>query len=542
MQEQTNMYRVVPKRGIGLVAASLIAGLCAIAGQAQQVSIWSPGTVPGTLNDPDSSAVEVGLKFQSSVAGNVLGVRFYKGSENSGTHVGHLWTRSGTLLGTVTFTNETASGWQQANFSKPIAIQANTTYVVSYYSPHGHYSSNDSYFSSAVTNSPLVALKSGTDGPNGVYLYGRDAFPNQSWNASNYWVDVAFVPSGSSGQSAGSDTIWNSSAVPGTTNTPDSNAVELGVKFQSSVAGNVLGVRFYKGSDNTGTHVGHLWSKTGTLLATVTFTNETASGWQQANFSTPVAIQPDTTYIVSYYDPNGYYSSDNDYFTSAMTNSPLTALKSGTDGPNGLYVYGQDAFPTQSWEASNYWVGVAFVPSDSSDPTGSDPSGSGGSSTYTISGTVTGAGATLTLSGAASASTTTDSSGNYSFSGLADGSYVVAPSAPGFAFTPSTESVTINGGSATANFTAITDPPPAQHSVTLTWSASTSGDVIGYNVYRSTTSGGSYTQIAGPVSSMQYVDNTVSSGQTYYYVTTAVDANNNESGYSNQVTAAVPTP
>ena len=52
------------------------------------------------------------MKFQSSVPGWVAGVRFYKGAGNNGTHTGSLWTASGTLLATGTFTNETASGWQ----------------------------------------------------------------------------------------------------------------------------------------------------------------------------------------------------------------------------------------------------------------------------------------------------------------------------------------------------------------------------------------------------------------------------------------------
>ena len=65
--------------------------------------------------------------------------------------------------------------------------------------------------------------------------------------------------------------------------------MELGLKFQASSAGDVTGLRFYKGASNTGTDVADLWTSTGTLLATATFTNETASG-QQVNFPTPVTI------------------------------------------------------------------------------------------------------------------------------------------------------------------------------------------------------------------------------------------------------------
>jgi uncharacterized protein (TIGR03437 family) len=122
-------------------------------------------------------------------------VRFYKSSQNTGTHTGSLWTRSGSRLATVTFTNESASGWQQANFASPVAITANTTYVISYRAPRGQYSVDDRYFTtSAVTNGPLQALKDGADGVNGVYRYGNTAFPTKGYVGSNYWVDVVFSP------------------------------------------------------------------------------------------------------------------------------------------------------------------------------------------------------------------------------------------------------------------------------------------------------------------------------------------------------------
>ena len=149
------------------------------------------------MDDGDSNAVELGMKFRSEAAGLVTGVRFYKGAANTGTHTGHLWTSAGTLLGSVTFTNETTSGWQQANFATPISIAANTTYVVSYFAPNGHYSANLRFFTSAgMDNPPLHALANGVDGPNGVYLYGATSgFPNLTWYATNYWVDLVFATS-----------------------------------------------------------------------------------------------------------------------------------------------------------------------------------------------------------------------------------------------------------------------------------------------------------------------------------------------------------
>jgi hypothetical protein len=298
------------------------------------------------------------------VPGFITGIRFYKGSGNVGTHIGYLWSSTGTLLASATFTSETASGWQQVNFSTPVAMAAGTTYIASYLAPNGHYAYDESYFTySGVDNGVLHALSNGAAGGNGVYVYGSGGFPNQTWAATNYWVDLVFstsAPPASSGA-----TIWSSTAAPATPSVGDSRSVELGVKFDSDVPGFITGIRFYKGSGNVGTHIGYLWSSTGTLLASATFTSETASGWQQVNFSTPVAITAGTTYIASYLAPNGHYSYDESYFTySGVDNGVLHALSNTAAGGNGVFLYGSGGFPNQSWDATNYWVDVVFSTSD----------------------------------------------------------------------------------------------------------------------------------------------------------------------------------
>jgi fibronectin type 3 domain-containing protein len=81
---------------------------------------------------------------------------------------------------------------------------------------------------------------------------------------------------------------------------------------------------------------------------------------------------------------------------------------------------------------------------------------------------------------------------------------------------------------------------PVQHSVDLTWNASTS-TVSGYNVYRSTVSGSGYVKLnSSLVAVLTYADSTVQSGTTYFYVTTAVDSSGNESVHSNEVPAVIP--
>ncbi|QWF21450.1 DUF4082 domain-containing protein [Nocardioides sp. LMS-CY] len=405
--------------------------------------------VPGVLSASEGSAVELGTAFTPSKDGTVTAVRFYKGTGNGGTHVGSLWTSSGTKLASVTFGNETASGWQQATLSTPLAVSAGTTYVVSYLAPQGHYSYTSGFFGSPYTAGDLTAPATS----NGRYLYGAaGGFPTFSWGASNYFVDVVFqrtvaplaivdrspapaatdVPrsaqpsirvsaplapgwamtvkqgttpiAGTTSLSGDGQTItfapaaqlpadadltigvtglagtggatladqsWTfhteagasalSSLFSGTTpsiaSIDDNGPVELGVAFVPSVAGSVTAIRFYKGAGNTGTHTGSLWSASGTRLATVTFTGETSSGWQTAALSTPVALTAGTTYVVSYFAPNGHYSA-----TPAFFNSPYSAgVLSAPAGSNGRYVYGASGgFPTGWWNSTNYFVDVVF--------------------------------------------------------------------------------------------------------------------------------------------------------------------------------------
>jgi hypothetical protein len=491
------------------------------------VSIWAASATPGSVDRGADSAVELGVKFRSEVNGTITGIRFYKASTNTGTHVGNLWTSTGTLLASATFTNETASGWQQVNFASPVSITANTIYVASYHTDVGHYSGDQNYFASAgVDNPPLHALANGVS-PDGVYAYGSASiFPTGTYLSTNYWVDVSFsagsvssvavtpanatILTGSTKQftavatysdgrtqdvtglatwsssnttaaaisagglataaQAGSTTIsatqagvtgsttltvqtapltitttslpdaaqnspysvtlaasggtppykwslasgtlppglglstggvisgtpttrgafsftvgvtdgtrsatqalnltvsgpivtiWAATAVPTNVDHGADAAVELGVKFRSDVNGTIKGIRFYKASTNTGTHVGNLWTSTGTLLASATFVGETASGWQQVNFSAPVSITANTIYVASYHTDVGHYSQDLNYFASMGVDSPPLHALASTASPDGVYAYGSTSgFPNGTYLSSNYWVDVVFV-------------------------------------------------------------------------------------------------------------------------------------------------------------------------------------
>jgi len=334
-------------------------------------SIWPSSWVPSSIETADHAAVELGVRFRSDVAGNVTAIRFFKGTGNGGTHTGHLWTNAGSLLASVTFSSETASGWQTASLSAPVAITANTTYVVSYHTDQGNYAVEANLFAtSGVDAVPLHALANGVDGANGVFRYGTSAFPTNTYQSSNYGVDLVFDTTASSPPpnpppaSGCPCSIWSSSSSPAVIESGDKNAVELGLRFRADSDGAVSGVRFYKATGSTGTHVGHLWTNSGTLLGSVTFANETTSGWQVASFTSPIAVTANTTYVVSYYAPAGVYAVDAGTFASSGVDTPpLHALANGVSGANGVYRYGASAFPTSFYQSSNYWVDVVYQPS-----------------------------------------------------------------------------------------------------------------------------------------------------------------------------------
>jgi len=162
----------------------------------------------------------------------VTKIRFFKNASNTGQHIGNLWTSTGTLIGSVTFANETASGWQEATLPSPALISANTTYVVSYHTNTGFYIGSDGYFAQAgFASGPLHALADGEDGPNGTYKYGTTGFPTQSSQGENYWVDVVFTTS------VGADTTPPTVSAVSPTNgkTGVSNGTAIGVTFSEAV-------------------------------------------------------------------------------------------------------------------------------------------------------------------------------------------------------------------------------------------------------------------------------------------------------------------
>lgn len=438
---------------------------------ARTVSFYDDSAVPATLQDPDTDAVTLGTRFASSVDGTVTGVRFYKGPNNTGTHVGQLWAVGGSQpLAQATFGAESTSGWQTVLFATPVRITKDTEYIVAYRAPVGRYSSTSGAFSGAgLQRAPLR-----TEPMSGAYTYAA-GYPGSS-SSTSYLVDVVFTqdaaalvvtsqspPAADPGASVSApvsvtfnaplaagatlslkagttvvpgtatrssdartlvftpssalarstvytatasslvsndgstlaDVTWSfttaaadncpctlfSGLTPAVSSVNDPSAVELGVSFSPTSWGVVTGVRFYKGAGNNGTHTGTLWSSSGQLLRTVTFADESASGWQTALFSSPYQVAPGTTYVVSYHAPQGRYAATPNDFTVNRTVGPLTTPAVG----NGRYRYGSGGVaPTETWQQTNYFVDVVFTTAAPDLPTVSaqaPPAGATGIST-----------------------------------------------------------------------------------------------------------------------------------------------------------------
>lgn len=476
----TATVAAVDSTGAGISGAKTWSFTTAAAPQiagARTLSLYDESTVPGLLEDVDTVPVTLGVRFASSVDGTVTGVRFYKGPNNTGTHVGALWAVGGsTPLAQATFTAESTQGWQTVTFATPVHISKDTEYVASYRTTVGRYSATIGAFSgTGVQRAPLRTATT-----SGSYSYA-DAYPG-STSSTSYLVDVVFTQDASPlavvaqtpapsdpgasvsapvsvtfnapltaagvlGLKVGTTTVAGTSvkssdgrtltftpsaalatstvytatasglastdgatlvaqtwsfttaapggcpctifggALPATPAANDSAAVELGVGFTPTATGVISGVRFYKGTGNGGTHTGTLWSATGQQLRTVTFTGESATGWQTATFSTPYEVTPGTTYVISYLAPQGHYAAAPNAFVANQTVGPLTVPAVG----NGRYKYG-GGYPTDTWQQTNYFVDVVFTNGPPSAPTVSvqaPPAGATGvSPTATVAATL----------------------------------------------------------------------------------------------------------------------------------------------------------
>src|SRR5579883_1860254 len=407
---------------------------------------------PSNPNVTDGTSYELGMKFQSAVAGQITAIRYWKASSETGSHTGKIWASTGgTPLATVTFSNETASGWQQQALSTPLNIQANTTYVVSV-NCNSYFVITYDQLATSIVNGDLNSV---ADGNNGVFG-NANSLPTNSYRNSNYFRDVVFsavstptitkasgdnqtgtagtalpnalvvqVKDGSGNPQSGvtinfavtsgggsvsptsavtnangqASTVLTLGAAPGATspvtntvtatassigsvtftatanpaggsgnesiftnqtpsnpNATDGTSYELGMKFKSAKGGQITAIRYWKAASETGSHTGKIWSATGDVLASVTFSNETASGWQQQALSAPLSILANTTYVVSV-NVNSYFAVTSNQLATSIANGDLSTIADGNNGVYGVI----NTFPTNSYSNSNYFRDIVFV-------------------------------------------------------------------------------------------------------------------------------------------------------------------------------------
>jgi Domain of unknown function (DUF4347)/Domain of unknown function (DUF4082) len=317
-------------------------------------SVFSPTTTPQYTNVSEGSGsvgdYELGMEFTSAKAGQINAIRYYKAPSETGSHIGQIWSSTGQLLASVNFTNETASGWQQQELATSLSIAANTTYLVSV-NANSYYAITLNGLATTISNGDLSAV---ADGSNGVFNTTPGQFPTQSYN-HNYFRDIVFSPSSS-------ESVFSPTTTPQYTNVSEGSGsvgdYELGMEFTSAKAGQINAIRYYKAPSETGSHIGQIWSSTGQLLASVNFTNETASGWQQQTLATSLSIAANTTYLVSV-NANSYYAITLNGLATTISNGDLSAV---ADGSNGVFNTTPGQFPTQSYN-HNYFRDIVFSPS-----------------------------------------------------------------------------------------------------------------------------------------------------------------------------------
>lgn len=327
-----------------LISCLVMFGVTANA-QNQNYSLWEPQEGGNTATV--SSNYEVGTRITFDVPGYVTGVRFWKEVHNTGLHKGTLWSNAGGLIAQVTFTGETASGWQTMLFTTPQHVLANTVYVVSYnWNTGTNWTGLAGGMTPGIKNGPVNGVASG-----GRYITTQGLFPT-SGGADAYYADVMFVPDGPTGINFSMQVNHTF----GLTTRTDATSYELGHTFTTTALGSVTALKYWKMTGGAATHELTLWNKdTGVMLATTWTTAETATGWQIAPLSVPVILIPEVNYMVSWHraasEPLGYKA-----VTFPITNGPLTET--------GFYYYTGTGvvLPATNGNSFFYSVDVIFEP------------------------------------------------------------------------------------------------------------------------------------------------------------------------------------
>ena len=259
-------------------------------------------------------------------------------------------------------------------------------------------------------------------------------------------------------------------------------------------------------------------TNTGGSSVTISQANVTGAAFSISGLSLPTTLTSNqsVTFTATFAPTATGSASGTLSIVSNASNSPLNIALSGTGTAAG-----QLAVSPSSWNFGNVAVGSSSPLNANLNATGASvtvSSGTSSSSEFVLSGITFPA----TIPAGQSAPFTVTFTPNAS--GTANASLTFTSNASN---SPTIQTLTGTG----------TSP---QHWVSLTWNASTGATT--YNVYRKAPSDQNYTQIDSGDATTAYTDNNVTAGQSYDYVVTAVNSENEESGYSNMVQVTIPTP
>ena len=162
----------------------------------ESFNIWADAT-PEMAAASDTNPVTLGLEFTADEDASLEGLRLYVTEANSGLDSIDLWGADGTLLAHAQVKPAGGEGWQMLTFDEPVQLSAGETYVASYFTTSGGYSVSQGFFTGAEDKGPVSFGENA-----GVYSYGSESgFPDQTYLASNYWVDLVLT-TGASGVEA----------------------------------------------------------------------------------------------------------------------------------------------------------------------------------------------------------------------------------------------------------------------------------------------------------------------------------------------------
>jgi hypothetical protein len=506
----------IPVSGTGVTPGALSANPASLS--FGNVQVGNSGSLSETLTNTGGTAVTISAASASgsgfSLSGLTVPVTLNAGQSASFT-VRFAPTVSGAASGNVSITSNASVSNLTIALSGTGVTQGQLSPNPSSFSFGNVQTGTSNSLSGTLTNSggSSVTISAATASGSGFSLSGLTVPVTLNAGQSASFT-VQFAPT-AAGAASGSISITSNGSNPNLSVPLSGTGVTPGTLAASPTSLSFGSVQVGNSSSKSETV-----TNTGGSPATISQANVTGATYSISGLTLPTTLSTNqsVTFTVTFTPTSAGSASGNVSVVSNASNSPLSIAFSGTGTTPG-----QLAVSPASLSFGSVTVGSSSSLSGSLNATGASVTISSASATNSEF-VLSGISLPLTLAAGSSAPFTVTftpqssgaSSGNLSFTSNATNS-------------PAVQSLSGTG----------TAPPP--HSVDLTWNSS--ANAVGYNIYRGAVSGGPYSMINTSLdASTAFTDNNVTAGQTYHYVVTAVDASSNESGYSNQTTAVIPTP